>query len=188
MSSPPPFDPSSSGEPIRGLFHKVRLDTFETYDDPRCNITAVTLEAFTVTLPRLPAGLGVRETYESLMDTSMQLAADEMKRVQDCCGPWDVHLIPLVSLYGPRLAEWDEELHGWLVAVDGLPPKQRAVFRTIAHLGWTNARTAELLGRSEGWTSKLMTRARKLLTHAGVSVEELQGFFDEGIEKRKDKE
>ncbi|MFF4655245.1 hypothetical protein [Streptomyces sp. NPDC001381] len=189
MSSPPPFDPSSYGELMRGLFHQVRLDTFETYDDPRCNITAVTMEAFTVTLPRLPAGTSVEETYERLMDASMQLAADGMKRVRDGCGPYEVHLVPLVSLYGPRLGELDEELLPWLVAVDDLPRKERAVFRAIAHLGWTNVRTAGLLDRSEGWTSKLMARARSLLTRAGVSVEELQtSFFDIEIERRKDKE
>ncbi|MFJ8110654.1 hypothetical protein [Streptomyces sp. NPDC096132] len=173
---------------MRGLFHPVRLDTFETYDDPRYNVTIVTLEAFTVTLPRLPAGVSTREAYERLMDASTQLAAGEMKRVRDACGPHELHLIPLVSLYGPRLCELDEELRPWLAAADGLPLKQRAVFRLIAHLGWTNARTAKLLGRSEGHTSKVMTRAKGLLTDAGVSVEELQGFFDEEIERRKDKE
>lgn len=173
---------------MRGLFHKVRFDTFEAYDDPRCNVTAITQEAFTRTLPRLPAGTGVGEAYERLMDMSMQLAADDVKGRENHCGPCEVHLIPLVSLYGFKFGEVDDEFQPWLAKVDALPQSERAVYRLIAFLGWTNARTAEVLARSEGWTSKLMKRARGHLTSAGVSVEELQkGFFDVEIERRKEK-
>ncbi|MFE9622042.1 hypothetical protein [Streptomyces sp. NPDC006527] len=188
MSSSPPLDRSHQRGLIRGLFHKVRLDTFETYDDPRCNITAVTQEAFARTLPRLPAGTGVGEAYERLMDMTMQLAADDVQGLRDRRGPCEVHLIPLVSLYGFRFGELDDEFRPWLVQVDALPKKRRAVYRLIASLGWTNARTAEVLGCSEGWTSKLMKQAKDDLTTAGVSVEELQkGFFDVEIDRRKEK-
>ncbi|GKQ39426.1 sigma-70 region 4 domain-containing protein [Streptomyces sp. A012304] len=182
------LDPSRQQELMRSLFHEVQFDTFEAYDDPRCNVKRITQEAFTRTLPRLPDGVGVREAYERLMDVSMQLAADDLATRQRRCGPCEVHLIPLVSLYGFRFCEVDDEFRPWLGQVDRLPQSERAVYRLIASLGWTNARTAEVLGRSEGWTSKLMKRARHHLADAGVSVEELQtGFFDVETERRKEK-
>lgn len=182
------LDPSHQAELIRSLFHKVQFDTFEAYDDPRYNVTAVTQEAFTTTLPGLPAGTGVQEAYERLMDVSMQLAADALRGCQNCCSPHEVHLIPLVCLYGFRIGEVDDEFRPWLAEVDRLPMPERAVHRLIAFHGWTNARTAEVLGRSEGWSSKAMSRARARLASAGVCVEELQrGFFDVEIHRRKEK-
>ncbi|GGQ95912.1 hypothetical protein GCM10010251_08230 [Streptomyces aurantiogriseus] len=182
------LDPSRQMELMHSLFHKVQFDTFEAYDDPRCNVTAITQETFTRTLPHLPADICVEEAYERLMDVSMQLAADDVKARENCCGPHEVHLIPLVSLYGFRFGEVDDGFRPWLVEVDALPQSERAVYRLIAFLGWTNARTAEVLARSPGWTSKLMKRAKGRLTSAGVSVEELQkGFFDVEIERRKEK-
>jgi hypothetical protein len=174
---------------MRGLFHKVRFDTFEAYDDPRCNVTAFTLESFTRTLPLLPADVREGEAYERLMDEAMRLAAQHRKDFEGRTGLSEVHIVPLVSLYGFRLPEVEDEFQPWLVEVDALPRSERAVYRLIASLGWSNARTAEVLGFSEGWTSKLMGRARAALTTAGVSVEELQtGFFDVEIERRKEKE
>ncbi|MFI7500003.1 hypothetical protein ACIBVL_16175 [Streptomyces sp. NPDC049687] len=170
------------------LFHKVRFDTFEVYDDPRFHVTAFTLESFTRTLPLLPAGVSDEEAYEQLMDVTMRLAADHQEDCENRCGLSEVHLVPLVSLYGFRSEEVDDEFRPWLAEVDALPPWDRAVFRLVASLGWTNAKAARVLGRSEGWTSKLNSRARETLTSAGVSVEELQkGFFDVEIRRRKEK-
>ncbi|MFI6034325.1 hypothetical protein ACIBBD_09195 [Streptomyces sp. NPDC051315] len=189
MSPTRPLDPSRRGELMRGLFHKVRFDTFEAYDDPRCNVTAFTLESFTRILPVLPADVREEEAYERLMDETMRLAAGHRKDFESRTGLSEVHIVPLVSLYGFRLLEVDDEFRPWLVEVDALPRTERAVYRLIASLGWSNARTAEVLGFSEGWTSKLMSRARGTLTTAGVSVEELQtDFFDVEIERRKEKE
>lgn len=188
MSPTLTLDPSHHTELIRNLFHKVQFDTFEGYDDPRCNVTALTQEAFTRTLPLLPAGICAQEAYERLMDVSMQLAADDLRARQNCCVPCEIHLIPLVSLYGFRFGEVDDGFQPWLAAVDALPQPDRTVYRLIAFHGWTNARTAEVLGRSQGWSSKVMSRARARLTSAGVCVEELQrGFFDVEIHRRKEK-
>jgi hypothetical protein len=188
MSPALSLDPSRYRELMESLFHKVQFDTFESYDDPRCNVKAITQEAFTRTLPELPAEVGLEEAYERLMDVSMQLAADEAKRCADRCGLSEVHLIPLVSLYGFRIGEVDDGFRPWLVAVDALPLEERAIFRLIAFLGWKNVEAAKVLGWSQGWASKRMTKARDLLKSAGVCVEELQkGFFDIEIERRKEK-
>ncbi|MER5429375.1 sigma factor-like helix-turn-helix DNA-binding protein [Streptomyces sp. NPDC002588] len=188
MSPTLSLDPSHHRELMLNLFHQVQFDTFEAYDDPRCNVAAITLETFARTLPRLPADIGLEEAYERLMDVSMQLAADAMREHAGRPGPGQVHLIPLTSLYGFRFGEVDDGFRPWLVAVDDLPQRERAVYRLVAVLGWTNARAAGVLGRSQGWTSRLMKRARKRLTAAGVCVEELEkGFFDVETERRKEK-
>ncbi|MFD7707835.1 RNA polymerase sigma factor [Streptomyces sp. NPDC059785] len=175
-------------ELMRCLFPLVRFDLFDAFPDLRCDVMRCTSEAFTQVLPTLADGVGRGDAYNQLMDVAMNLAAADRQRYEALRGFSSVHRLSLQVLYGFKFAcpEWKDEFRLWLAAVDDLPEREGTVFLMIELCGWKNAETAEVLGISEGQSSKLMKRAREQLTAAtGVSVEELTtGFFNEEISRR----
>lgn len=162
----------------------MRFETFQEFPDPRINITALTMEAFTHVLPTLADDVSDKEAFEEVMDEVMLLAACDRTYVESRRGYAAIHLLSLVVLYGAAHEDATDEFPSWLRAVDALPHKERTVYQLIAFHGWTNAKVATTVGISEGWASKLMSRAEIRLTSAGVSVEELRGFFDMEISGR----
>ncbi|MGW7529871.1 sigma-70 family RNA polymerase sigma factor [Streptomyces sp. NPDC054783] len=173
-------------ELMADLFPQVRFELFDAFPDPRCDVLHFTAEAFTQVLPTLPAGVSNQQAYDKLMDVATQLAADDRPRFEKLHGFGEVKILSLQMLYGFKFKKDRDWFASWLAAVDGLPEKEQAVFFMIAYCGWTNTKTAKVLGISESQTSKLMTRAKKRLTAmAGAPVEELtDGFFHVEITRR----
>ncbi|MFI6493226.1 hypothetical protein [Streptomyces sp. NPDC050564] len=164
------------------LFDEVRLRTFLAYPDPRSNFDALTMEAFTRAFLELAAGESDEEVYEKVMDNATQLAADDREYFASRRGFPAVHIPSLVDLFGFKAGE---EFHTWLTVVDSIEMPARAVYHLRDVFGMTNKEASELLGCSEGWTSKLYSRAEIHLTSAGVPVEELKEcFFNIEIKRR----
>ncbi|MFE7890558.1 hypothetical protein [Streptomyces sp. NPDC057412] len=174
--------PAHRKELFHDLFDQVRLETFLAYPDPRSDFSAITIEAFVLAFLKLPAEAGDNEVYEKVMDIATQLAEDDKAYFAKRRGFAAVHIPSLVDLFGFQAGE---EFHAWLTVVDGMEMPDRAVYHLRDVYGWPNAKVADVLGISEGWASKLYSRAEIHLTSAGVSVEELkQCFFNVEIKRR----
>ncbi|MEU8852684.1 hypothetical protein AB0C70_42180 [Streptomyces sp. NPDC048564] len=164
------------------LFDEVRLRTFLAYPDPRSNFEALTMEAFTRAYLDLPADASDEKAYERIMDEAMQLAANDRAYFAERRGRPALYIPSLVDLFGFKAGE---EFHSWLTEVDNLKIAPRAAFHLRAMYEMTNRKASKVLGCSEGWTSKLYSRAELHLTSAGVPVEELKkGFFDVEFKRR----
>ncbi|MEU2624652.1 sigma factor-like helix-turn-helix DNA-binding protein [Streptomyces sp. NPDC007157] len=177
-------------ELMRGLKHQVRYGVFDAFPDPRCNIEYFTVEALTQVLPTLPAGISDQDAFEAVMDVAVQLATDARPQFESLRGISRTQLFSLQTLYGFKLKKEDSEFRNLLVAIDSMPDDEEAVvFQMIAHCGWTNKETAQVLGLSGGQVSKIMKRAREKVTATiGAPVEELmESFFGNDIARRKQK-
>ncbi|MEU9979553.1 sigma factor-like helix-turn-helix DNA-binding protein [Streptomyces sp. NPDC051014] len=184
------IDKSRRLELMRGFKHQVRYGVFDAFPDPRCNIESFTAEALTRVLPKLPAEINDRDAFEAVMDAAVQLATDARPQFEGLRGVSRTQLFSLQTLYGFKLKKEDSELRSLLVAIDSMPDDEEAVvFQMIAHCGWTNKKTAQVLGISKGQVSKIMKRAKKKLTATvGTSVEELmESFFGDDIARRNQK-
>lgn len=169
-------------EELFRLFDEVRLRTYLAYPDPRSNFDSITMEAFSQAFLKLPADASDADVYEKVMDEATQLALNDREYFASRRGFPAVYIPSLVDLFGFKA---DEAFHAWLTVVDSIETPARAVFHLRALYEMTNKETAEVLGCSESWTSKLYTRAEIHLTSAGVPVEELKEcFFKEEIKRR----
>ncbi|MEU1502605.1 hypothetical protein [Streptomyces sp. NPDC005732] len=164
------------------LFDEVRLQTFLAYPDPRSNFEAITMEAFTRAFLDLPADATDEKAYERIMDEATQLASDDRLHFANRRGYDSIYVPSLVDLFGFNAVD---EFHSWLTTVDSIKMPERAVYHLRDVYSMSNAEASRLLGCSEGWTSKLYTRAEIYLTDAGVPVEELKEcFFNVEIKRR----
>lgn len=164
------------------LFDEVRLRTFLDYPDPRSNFEAITMEAFTRAFLDLPADASDETAYERIMDEAAQLASDDRSYFANRRGFHAIYVPSLVDLFGFNAGD---EFHSWLTEVDRVKMPERAVYHLRDMYSMKNTEASQVLGCSEGWTSKLYTRAEIHLTSAGVPVEELKEcFFNVEIKRR----